>query len=91
MTNTLNSYVDHPANERKRKLILDQLARHDKAHDALDAALSASAEPMEPVTGMVLVPRVATDAMLRACNNGPGQMVLTNREIWRAMVAASQT
>ena len=37
----------------------------------------------------VLVPVEPTVEMLNECNNGPGQMVLTNREIWRAMLRAA--
>jgi hypothetical protein len=50
VTNTLNGYVDHPANERKRGLVIAQLAEHDAAIAAIDAALaqapSAQADPI---------------------------------------------
>ena len=40
VANTLNSYVDHPANDRKRARIAQQLADHDAAIADLRALLA---------------------------------------------------
>lgn len=49
----------------------------------------ASRRESPTAQGWQLVPIEPTPEMLRACNNGPGQMVLTKREIYRAMLSAA--
>ena len=48
VVNTLNSYVDHPANERKRALIQGQIDAHDSAISAARAALAQGTQAAEP-------------------------------------------
>ena len=54
--NTLNSYVNHPANERKREFIRQQLAQHDAAIAAVQAALAQQEAQKEPVAWLVKWP-----------------------------------
>ena len=52
VVNTLNSYVDHPANDRKRARIAQQLADHDAA--IADArALLAERDELRKALGMI--------------------------------------
>ena len=55
---------------------------------ALQAAIPAQQPAVEPA-GWRLVPVEPTKEMRKACDNGPGAMVLTNSEIYRAMIAAA--
>jgi hypothetical protein len=49
----------------------------------------AIAQPAVEPAGWKLVPVEPTKEMRKACDNGPGAMVLTNSEIYRAMIAAA--
>ena len=47
VVNTLNSYVDHPANSGKRRLIQNQIDAHCDAIKAVDAAQAVQANPRD--------------------------------------------
>ena len=52
-------------------------------------ATRASAPSVQVPDGWKLVPLEPTLEMRKACDNGPGAMVLTNSEIYRAMLSAA--